>query len=115
MKRLKIALVALFTLVTVGNLSAQDENNPWILGFGLNTVDFIYAPVDNKDHYDDLLGSDEDWNILPSVSRIYASKYLDKGFSVSLAGTINKIENARNISDSDFFYYSVDALTLTFI
>jgi OOP family OmpA-OmpF porin len=112
MKRLKIALVALFTLVTLGNLSAQDENNPWILGFGLNTVDFIYAPVDNKDHYNDLLGSDEDWNILPSVSRIYASKYLDKGFSVSLAGTINKIENARKVSDSDFFYYSVDASVL---
>jgi OOP family OmpA-OmpF porin len=112
MKRLKLALVALFTLVTVGNVSAQDENNPWILGFGINTVDFIFAPVDNEDHFKDLLGSDEDWNMLPSISRIYGSKYLDKGFSVSLAGTINKIENLRDLNDSDFFYYSVDASVL---
>ena len=40
MKQLKLAVIALFTLVTVSNVSAQDENNPWAVGFGVNIVDF---------------------------------------------------------------------------
>ena len=40
MKRLKLAVIALFTLVTVSNVSAQDENNPWAVSFGMNAVDF---------------------------------------------------------------------------
>ena len=41
---------------------------------------------------EDLLGN-RDWNILPSISRISAEKYLQKGFSLQLAGSINKIES----------------------
>jgi OOP family OmpA-OmpF porin len=112
MKKLKIAVIALFILSISGKLSAQDENNPWVIGFGLNTVDFIFQQVDKSEHFEDLFGSSEDWNTLPSISRIYASKYLEKGFSVSFAGTLNKIENVRNVNDSDFDYYSADASVL---
>ena len=41
MKQLKLAVIALFTLVAVGNVNAQDENNPWAVSFGANIVDFI--------------------------------------------------------------------------
>ena len=40
MNRLKTAAIALFALVTVSNVNAQDENNPWAVGFGVNVVDF---------------------------------------------------------------------------
>ena len=40
MKQLKIAVIALFTLVSVSNVTAQDNNNPWAVGFGVNVVDF---------------------------------------------------------------------------
>jgi len=108
MKILKIAAVALFTMLSVGNVNAQDENNPWAIGFGLNNIDFIYKPVSDKDHYKDLFANDEDWNILPSVSRIFVEKYLDKGFSLQLAASLNKIETLKEIDDSDFLYYSAD-------
>ncbi len=92
MKRLKLAVIALFTLVTVSNVSAQDENNPWAVSFGMNAVDF-YLGGDPSfgDQAKDMLGS-SDWNVLPSISRITAEKYLDKGFSLQLAGSLNKIE-----------------------
>ena len=109
MKQLKLAVIALFTLVTVSNVNAQDKNNPWAIGFGLNTVDFIHAGITERDHFKDLLGSDEDWNVLPSISRIYAEKYLEKGFSLQLAGSLNKIETFLTENDSDFLYWSVDA------
>jgi OOP family OmpA-OmpF porin len=112
MKRLKLVVLALFTLVTVSNISAQDENNPWVVGVGVNVVDFIFAPVDKGFHYKDLFGSTADWNFLPSTSRVSVSKYLDKGFSLSLAGSLNKIETLKIENDSDFFYYSLDASVL---
>ena len=108
MKRLKIAVIALFTLVTVGNVNAQDENNPWAVGFGVNVVDF-YNGDDFSDQIKDLLGNG-DWNILPSISRISGEKYLDKGFSLQLAGSLNKIETVTIKDDSDFLYWAVDAV-----
>jgi outer membrane protein OmpA-like peptidoglycan-associated protein len=108
MKRLRIAVIALFTLVTVGNVNAQDENNPWAVGFGVNVVDF-YNGDDFSDQIKDMLGN-SDWNILPSISRISGEKYLDKGFSLQLAGSLNKIETVTAKDDSDFLYWAVDAV-----
>ena len=72
MKQLKIAVMALFILVAVSNLTAQDSNNPWAIGFGINVVDI------NLDEYYET----DTWNILPSISRISVEKYLDKGFTL---------------------------------
>ncbi|WP_435414285.1 OmpA family protein [Polaribacter aestuariivivens] len=108
MKRLKLAVIALFTLVTVSNVNAQDENNPWVVGFGMNNVDF-YGSDDFSTQIKDLLGN-RDWNVLPSISRISADKYLNKGFSLQLAGSINKIETVVRENDSDFLYWALDAI-----
>ena len=107
MKQLKLAVIALFTLVTVSNVSAQDENNPWAIGFGVNIVDF-YGGSDFSNQVKDLLGN-SDWNFLPSISRITAEKYLDKGFSLQFAGSLNKISTEITKDDSDALYYSLGA------
>ena len=107
MKQLKLAVIALFTLVTVSNVSAQDENNPWAIGFGVNIVDF-YGVSDFSNQVKDLLGN-SDWNFLPSISRITAEKYLDKGFSLQFAGSLNKISTEIAKDDSDALYYSLGA------
>lgn len=108
MKRLKLAVIALFALVTVSNVNAQDENNPWAVGFGLNNVDF-YNTDNFTDQVKDLLGN-TDWNVLPSISRISAEKYLDKGFSLQVAGSLNKIQTLDVENDSDFLYWALDAI-----
>jgi len=97
MKRLKIAMMALVALVAVGNLNAQDENNPWVVGFGINNVDYTDGPVQTAN-----------WNVLTAISRISAEKYLEKGFTLQLAGSLNEITN-DGIGDSDFLYYSIGA------
>ena len=97
MKILKIAMIALFALSISGNVSAQDDNNPWVVGFGVNVVDFSPNPPGT-----------ETWNFLPSISRFTGEKYLDKGFSLQLAGSLNKI-TVFNGEDVDFLYYSVGA------
>ena len=107
MKQLKIAVIALFILALGSNVNAQDQNNPWAVSFGVNTVDF-YNGSDFGDQMKDLLGN-KDWNVLPSISRISAEKYLEKGFSLQLAGSLNKITHFITEGDSDFLYYSLGA------
>ena len=108
MKHLKIAVIALFALVAVSNVSAQDENNPFVVGFGVNVVDFN----NNTEFVDRLkdLGGSSDWNFLPSISRISGEKYLDKGFSLQLAGSLSEITTLNTLDDVDFLYFSIDAI-----
>ena len=89
MKKIKVTLFALAAAFTVG-AQAQDENNPWQIGFGVNAVD-VRTPMDFGDVLKDWAGP-SDWNILPAVSRLSVGRHLGKGFSVELAGSLNKIE-----------------------
>lgn len=108
MKRLKIAMIALFALVTVANVNAQDSNNPWAFGFGVNTVDF-YDGSDFSGQIKDLLGN-KDWNVMPSISNLTGTKYLQDGFSLQVGLSLNRISTISSIDDaSDLLYYAVDA------
>ena len=111
MKHLKLAIIAMFTLAIVGSASAQDANNPWVVGFGINTVDVRTYTEEFGTNFDDLIGTEE-WggNTIPSISRISVEKYLNKGFTLQLAGTLNKLSTIIVEDDSDVLYYSIDAL-----
>tara|TARA_B110000240_G_scaffold197572_1_gene253258 strand:+ start:5228 stop:6577 length:1350 start_codon:yes stop_codon:yes gene_type:complete len=112
MKRLKLAMIALFAFVTVGNISAQDENNPWVIGAGVNSIDIYNGTGDffsSEGQFKDMFDN-HDWNILPAISRITAEKYLNKGFSLQLAATVNKIENLALEDGDDLLYLSADVI-----
>ena len=106
MKQIKLAMIALFTLMTVG-VSAQDSNNPWVVGFGVNAVDMRGGRA-FENLVKDGLGT-ADWNILPSISRISAEKYLNDGFTLQLAGSLNTIETGFDGKDVDYLYFAIDA------
>ena len=89
MKNFKIVAIALIALLTVSNVNAQDENNPWAVGFGVNVVDFS-----------DFGNDTAEWNFLSSVSRLSIEKYVKSGFTLQFAGTMNRIEIQR-ISNGD--------------
>lgn len=105
MKRLKLAVIALFALVIVSNVNAQDSNNPWTIGIGANAVDFR-IPTGFEDIAKDYLGN-ADWNISKALSRVTAGKYLDKGFSLEAAFSMNSIQNFAALKDVEFQYYSL--------
>ena len=107
MKQIKIAVIALFTFATLGTVNAQDSDNPWAVGFGVNAVD-VRIPSEFGDYAKDYIGT-SDWNILPSISRISVDRYLNDGFSLQLAGSLNKIETFRAKNDSDELYWAIDA------
>ena len=89
MKKIKVTLFALAAAFSVG-VQAQDENSPWQIGFGVNTVD-IRTPMDFGYVLKDWAGP-SDINILPAVSRLSVGRYIGKGFSAELSGSLNEIE-----------------------
>ena len=110
MKQIKLAVIALFTFA-ISNVSAQDADNPWAVSFGINTVDVRHYTKDFGTNLEDFIGSKE-WggNTLPSISRISADKYLKDGFTLQLAGSLNKLSTIVSKNDSDALYYSIDVL-----
>jgi len=107
MKRLKLAMIALFTLVTFSNVNAQDSNNPWAVSIGVNALD-VRLGNDFSDHLNDNYGT-QDWNILQMISRITGEKYLSDGFTIQFAASVNQIQTINRKNDSDLIYYSLDA------
>jgi outer membrane protein OmpA-like peptidoglycan-associated protein len=107
MKQVKLAMLALFMFAGISSVNAQDANNPWAISIGVNTVD-MFGSSDFGDQFDDLLGS-SDWNILPSISRIAVDKYLENGFTIQVAGSVNKITTYLTKDDEDALYWSLGA------
>ncbi len=111
MRKLKVAVAALFAVFTTVGVNAQDASNPWAVGFGINTVD-------NRNHdgkigtgFKDWLGPRE-WgsNTIPSISKITVGRYLGAGFSLEFDGSLNKVKTMQQIDDSDALYYKLGLL-----
>ena len=122
MKHLKKLLVAV-TMVVGLSSQAQDSNNKWAIGFGVNAIDYRSSVgPDFKNHFDQPFLVKEDWNILPSVSYITASRYIGNGLIFGLGGSINQIKkyivpasgsSVMVVNPGDLMYYGIDA-TVTY-
>ena len=92
MKHLNKLLVAV-TMVMGLSSQAQDSNNKWAIGFGVNAVDYRSSAGDGfPSQFDQPFKVSDNWNVLPSVSYINVSRYVGSGFIVGLTGSINQIE-----------------------
>jgi outer membrane protein OmpA-like peptidoglycan-associated protein len=121
MKQLKVAILALVLITGLSNVNAQDKNNPWAIGIGVNAVDFYPTNVDIPNGGygawgDEFFNAGDHYNILPAVSKITVGKYLANGFTLEAAGSLNKITKMGDNSVSDLVYYGLDgALKYNFI
>ncbi|MDR6299863.1 OmpA family protein [Mesonia maritima] len=101
----RLLLASLFIFGLTNTVSAQDENNPWTVSIGTNAVDSYPA---NEDHKFQEFFNVDNWNILPSVSRISVGRYVGAGFSAELAGSINRLDNIDKQPVDDLTYYAID-------
>ena len=111
MKHLKVALLALLLVTGFSNVNAQDENNPWAVGFGVNAVDFYPTNPQTEwggNWYNQFFNANDHYNIVPAISRLTVSRYLAAGFSFEAAGSFNKIEKIGDMSVSDYSFWAVD-------
>ncbi|MFD2600677.1 OmpA family protein [Flavobacterium suzhouense] len=120
MKHLNKLFVAALMALSL-NAQAQDEDNPWSIGFGVNAVTTRFgASADFTDNFNKYFKVSE-WNILPSVSYINVSRHIGNNFSVGLTGSVNKIDKLyldeaatthiiTAVPVDDLTYYGADAI-----
>ncbi len=111
MKHLKVALLALLLISGFNNMNAQDKNNTWAFGVGINAVDFYptNSGLDGQGAwFDEYANTTDHYNILPSLSRITVSKYLTDGYSIEAAGSLNRITKVGDNATSEKTYYGLD-------
>ena len=106
MKRIKISLASLALIATVSSVQAQDENNKWSVGFGVNTVD-IRTPNDFGKFLKDW-GGPRDLNVLPAVTKLSVARYIGAGFSAEVDGSMNRIKTGYKGVDQDESFWNVN-------
>mgnify|MGYP003114339792 CR=1 FL=1 len=97
-------------LVVSFNAGAQDSNNPWKFTIGANAVD-LYPVGENAprgEFMDEFFNAEDHWNMLPSLSSLAVSRYIESGFTFTAAGTINEISKIGDSSADDLSYYALD-------
>lgn len=116
MKNLNRLILTTLLVFAIGNVNAQDENNPWQITIGVNAVDVFPVGEDapQGDYFQEFYNVEANWSILPSVSLITLQKYIDEGFSVGISASINRLdkwgqtEDGTPVSVNNLMYYAVD-------
>ena len=109
MKNLSRLFFAMLLVLSFSNASAQDANNPWAIGVGVNAVDLYPTGEDGQGKiFDEYFNYSDHYNVLPSLSSISVSRYLSDGFSLTAAGTINEISKIGDTAADDLSYYALD-------
>ncbi|AXT61972.1 OmpA family protein [Aquimarina sp. AD10] len=117
MKHLSRFLAASLLVLGFSTANAQDENNPWAVSIGVNAVDIFPTGgdlINQGEIFDEFFNASDHWNILPSVSTLSVGKYIGDGFTFTVTGSVNKIENAGELPDGtdvpadDLSYYAAD-------
>ena len=121
MKQLNKIIALIVAIVGVNSVQAQDENNPWTLSFGVNAVSTRPSAAPSGETFEKFSNYhsvDKLWNVIPSVSYLNVSKYIGKGFSAGVTGSVNKIskvvgynavtEKHHVFNPGNLLFYSLD-------
>jgi outer membrane protein OmpA-like peptidoglycan-associated protein len=102
MRIYKLKFCTFLLVASVVTMSAQTEDNPWLLSVGVSAVD-IYPEGENFEFFND------NWNVgLPYLT---VGRYLFKDASFGLTGTYNRIEKwGKAELDEDLMYLSFTGL-----
>lgn len=102
MRIYKLKFCTFLLVASVVTMSAQTEDNPWLLSVGVSAID-IYPEGENFEFFND------NWNVgLPYLT---VGRYLFKDASFGLTGTYNRIEKwGKAELDEDLMYLSFTGL-----
>ncbi|WP_299158836.1 OmpA family protein [uncultured Eudoraea sp.] len=107
MKQLSRLLVVGLLVLASNSIQAQDEDNPWQIGFGVNAVDF-YPTGKVSSFGSQFFNANDHWNILPSISYVGISRHVGDGISVGVRGSLNRIKKIGDLQVDDLSYYGLD-------
>ncbi|MFD2517297.1 OmpA family protein [Salinimicrobium flavum] len=110
MKHLSRFLLASLCILSFGAMQAQNENNPWAVGLGINAVDFYPTGEDAPlgEYFDEFFNTGDHWNVLPGISRLSVARNIGAGFYFEAAGSVNQLTKFGDDRWDDLTYYALD-------
>ncbi|HSQ47220.1 MAG TPA: hypothetical protein VLM44_09905 [Lutibacter sp.] len=97
----KTILLFFFTFLINNSVFSQDEGAKWIAGVGINIVDIRNSSSISETFKDYFNGGLNDLNMSGAFIKVSAERYLDKGFSLQLSLSANKIEKGYYYKQGD--------------
>ena len=91
------------------SLQAQTSVNPWQITLGANAVEFYEKNGTQYQIGNDGLQFDDKVNFSKYLSYLEISRYLSKGITFHIGGTLNQVGRiTSNLSENPDLYYSID-------
>ena len=91
------------------SLQAQTSVNPWQITLGANAVEFYEKNGTQYQIGNDGLQFDDKVNYSKYLSYLEISRYLSKGITFHIGGTLNQVGRiTSNLSENPDLYYSID-------
>ncbi len=111
--RNNIKFILIIAIVFIANLKAQDKNSRWMVGLGINAVDYYSTNIDGMlsdsggptNWFDEYFNA-EHYNF---GGQLFASRYLNESFNAELTLSFNKIEQFGSIElEESVSYFAID-------
>lgn len=109
-KKVTALSILLFFFITV---FSQDSKNKWIIGIGINAVDFYPTGEpseltgNNSGFFSGITNAKDHWNV--SAPTIYVSRHLKNQFSIGTSISMNNITKIGDIDTQRLSYFGLDA------
>lgn len=108
-KNLIFCLVLFFSI----SMFSQDKDNPWVIGVGVNAVDFYPTNIKGMTSsagvptqwYDQFFNLNDHYNYIGAPTKLSLGRYISESFSVEIAGSINKISKFGDIKLAESVSY----------
>ncbi len=104
MKKLYLLLLLFVAKVLCGY---AQENDPWVLGIGMNVVD------NSGSRFEELMDIENNWNLSQFI-KATVEKRFEYDYGIELTGSLNRFEKSKKINsqtnDNNVNYFAVDIM-----
>ncbi|WP_457616642.1 OmpA family protein [Lutibacter sp.] len=114
---LKKTILFFVIIITSTSVRSQDKENPWLIGFGINAVDFYSVNISGMKTeigletvwFDQFFNLNNHYNYVTAPTKLTIGRYINKNFNVVLSASINKITQWGNVKlDNSLSYFQTD-------
>lgn len=104
--------IVILLLLTIQHSYSQDQDNKWVVGIGMNAIDFYptnessSATGNNGGFFSGITNAKDHWNVfLPTIN---ISRHIKNKFSADASLSINKISKVGDFAVDNLSYLAVD-------
>jgi OOP family OmpA-OmpF porin len=121
-KLTKRYFLLIIVITFISNLQAQDKENPWVIGFGVNAVDFYPTNIGGMNSsngvatkwFDQFFNLNDHYDYIGAPTKLSIGRYINKHINIEIAGSINKITKIGEIELAESVAYMAIDVNLNY-